>query len=293
MSWLLFMDESGHDHRSMPYEVRGGFAIHASKLWSFIQSLKDSERNWFGTHLHEVGSEFKGCKLLDKDRLKWAAQTEVMEQSECRKHALNFLNNSKQKRQPRRDEFTAYGQACLFFSLRIFGLLRSHDAHVFASVIPCSARPQKYQEEREYLRKDQVFLLERYFYFLEAVKEAGLLVFDHTEKQADRRFVRRMERYFTLTATGRYRTSRIVPVPIFVESDMTYGVQVADLCIYAINWGFRLPQLGMNAPVRKDIQDLFAAGIGQLQHHGEGYRDGKTFTTHSIVYVPDPYESRA
>ena len=24
MSYLLFLDESGHDHRTMPYEVRGG-----------------------------------------------------------------------------------------------------------------------------------------------------------------------------------------------------------------------------------------------------------------------------
>jgi len=25
MSFLLFVDESGHDHRTMPYEVRGGW----------------------------------------------------------------------------------------------------------------------------------------------------------------------------------------------------------------------------------------------------------------------------
>ncbi len=28
MSWLLFLDESGHDHRQLPYEVRGGIALH-------------------------------------------------------------------------------------------------------------------------------------------------------------------------------------------------------------------------------------------------------------------------
>lgn len=37
MSWLLFMDESGHDHKNMPYEVRGGVAIHAGQLWPFVQ----------------------------------------------------------------------------------------------------------------------------------------------------------------------------------------------------------------------------------------------------------------
>ncbi len=293
MSWLMFLDESGHDHRNTPYEVRGGIVLHASKLWSFIQSVQEAERNWFGTLLHEAGSELKGSKLLSKDRLRWAAQDEPMDQAECRKHALNFLNSRKQTRTPRKDEFTAYGQACLFFSLRVIELLRSHGAYVFAAAIPCCAAPLAGYEEKEYLRKDQVFLFERYFYFLEQQNETGLLVFDQTEKKADRRFVRRVERYFTRTATGRFRTSRIVPVPLFVESDMSYGVQVADLCIYAINWGFRLPKTGMDAPVREEISSLFGGAIGQLQYHGDGYRDGQTFNTHSIVYVPDPYEARA
>jgi len=26
MAWLLFLDESGHDHKQMPYEVRRGMA---------------------------------------------------------------------------------------------------------------------------------------------------------------------------------------------------------------------------------------------------------------------------
>ncbi len=30
MAWLLFLDESGHDHKQMPYEVRGGVAIQDS-----------------------------------------------------------------------------------------------------------------------------------------------------------------------------------------------------------------------------------------------------------------------
>lgn len=32
MSWFLFLDESGHDHKTMPYEVRGGIALHAGAL---------------------------------------------------------------------------------------------------------------------------------------------------------------------------------------------------------------------------------------------------------------------
>jgi hypothetical protein len=32
LSYLFFLDESGHDHKNCPYEVRGGIVLHASKL---------------------------------------------------------------------------------------------------------------------------------------------------------------------------------------------------------------------------------------------------------------------
>jgi len=115
---------------------------------------------------------------------------------------------------------------------------------------------------------------------------------DETEKAEDRRFVRQMERYFTRTQPGRYRTSRIVPTPFFVSSDMTFPVQAADVCIYCINLGFRLPSRGMDAPVREEISLEVGAWLNELQYQGEGYRGGQVFTTYGIVYVSDPYEAR-
>jgi len=90
MSWLLFLDESGHDHKNCPYEVRGGVAI--------------------------------------------------------------------------------------------------------ASIVPRTIVKSKAFEAEKYLRKDRVFLLERYFYFLETRHAHGLLVLDAVNKGADQRFVRQMER---------------------------------------------------------------------------------------------------
>lgn len=152
-------------------------------------------------------------------------------------------------------------------------------------------RPETWESE-EYLRKDQVFLFERYFYFLEQKPETGLIVMDETERIEDRAFVNKMHRYFTKTHTGRQRTVRIVPVPFFVSSDMAYPVQVADLCIYAINWGFRLPLSGMNAPVRSELAREFQETIRKLQFDGDGYKDGQVYPLHGIVYVPDPYRNR-
>ncbi len=287
MSWLLFLDESGHDHRSMPYEVRGGFAIHASKLWPFIQALRTLEQSIFGADLREYGLEIKGSKLLRSRCFKWAAQTGTMDHATRRKHALNFLNSGKQRRAPRADEFAAYGQACLAMAEQVIQLLAGHDAKVFASIVPRVAKPDG--APAEYLRKDQVFLFERYFYFLEHQRETGLIVMDATDKQDDRRFVRCMERYFTQTMAGRQRTVWIVPSPFFVESDMAYGVQTADLCIYCLNWGWRVGN--MTASTRKEIEP-FCRLLEKDIWRGDGYRDGKVFKTWGTVYVPDPYGAR-
>lgn len=292
MSWLFFMDESGHDHRNMPYEVRGGIALHAAKLWPFIQAWRRLELDTYGTELSQYSKEIKGSKLLDKDRLKWARQDVDMPDEERRKHCRAFLTKGLQKRPPARDEFTAYGQASARMAEGIFELLLNHKAMLFACAIPRHVtRPAEFSSE-VYLRKDHVFLFERYFYFLEENNEYGLVVMDESDKQEDRRFVRRMHNYFQKTATGRYRTARIVPAPFFVASDMAIPVQAADLCIYAVNWGFRLPGQGMVATERLDVKNLTGDWIARLQYHGEGYRDGNTFKTHGIVYVPDPYESR-
>ncbi len=288
MSWLLFLDESGHDHKQMPYEIHGGFAIHASKLWPFISAVRTLEQSTFGAYLHEYGSELKGSKLLTRDRFKWATQGPNMGEAERRKLALNFLNSGAQKRTPRQDEFTAYGQACLAMSEGIIQLLKSHDAQIFAAAIPCDVEPTA-EPSPDLLRKDLVFLFERFFYFLEARQEAGLLVMDASEKQAERKLVRRIERYFTNTMTGRQRTQWIVPAPLFVESDMAYGVQVADLCIYCLNWGWRLAS--MTQPTRQEIEP-FVWLLEKVIWHGDGYRDGKVFKTHGAVYVPDPYTAR-
>ena len=45
-----------------------------------------------------------------------------------------------------------------------------------------------------------------------------------------------MHRYFEETAVGRHRASRIIPEPFFVHSDLTTGVQIADLLAYVISW---------------------------------------------------------
>ena len=114
---------------------------------------------------------------------------------------------------------------------------------------------------------------------------------DEVEKVADRHFVRQLQPYFARTVTGRYRSRWIVPTPFFVASDMAYPVQAADLCIYCVNWGFRLPSIGMDAAVQAEIADEFRPWLDMLQFRGEGHRNGRVFKSFGIVFVPDPYNT--
>ena len=292
MTWLFFIDESGHDHKNMPYEVRGGLAIHVSQIWPLVREMQRLETDCFGSRLHEYGKEIKGSTLVDRKRFRFAEQGPVLPDNERRTHCRSFFATSQRGERPSRAEFTAYGQACMRMAREMFGLLKAHDSVLLAAAIRRGVvKPPDYRFD-DYMRKDVAFLLERFYYFLETKREHGVIVMDETEKREDRRFTRRMEKYFTKTATGRYRTTWIVPTPFFVSSDMTYAVQAADLCIYCVNWGFRLPSRGMNAERRNEIADMFGVDLAELQYRGQGYRDGRVFDTYGIVFVPDPYESR-
>jgi hypothetical protein len=174
----------------------------------------------------------------------------------------------------------------------VFEILLAHDARLFAAAIPRGVRPPAHFREADYLRKDHVFLFER-FYFLEAQAEHGLVVMDESEKALDRQFATRMESYFSKTTTGRNRTYWIVPAPLFVSSEMTYAVQAADVCLYALNWGFRPQSWGSDIEARPEISAEFGPKIHRLQWAGDGYRDGRVFRSWGIVYVPDPYTPRA
>lgn len=287
MAWLLFLDESGHDHRQMPYEVRGGIAIQDSQLWPFTRAVQQLEHLAFGCSLHDFQKELKGSTLLDRKRFRFANQTAPMTSEERQKHCRAFLTKGFQKLTPNSSEFCAYGQACIEMARGMFQLLREHRAVLFASAIPRGSGKATGPAE-EMLRKDQVFLLERFFYFLEGQRQNGLLVMDGTDKTLDRKFVRQLESYFIKTNTGRYRSQWIVPTPFFVSSDMAYPVQAADLCIYCVNWAFRLPTQGMNEPVREEIRTEFYDWLRTLQFRGDGYRDGNQFELWGICYVPNP-----
>jgi hypothetical protein len=98
------------------------------------------------------------------------------------------------------------------------------------------------------LRKDYVYMFERFYYFLEdtAGDSRGIVVFDELDKSASHILLTQMDKCFKNTVKGRTRSSRIIPEPFFVHSDLTTGVQVVDFVAYILSWNFRVT--GLNNP---------------------------------------------
>lgn len=293
MSWLFFLDESGHDHRTMPYEVRGGIAIRASALWSFITSVQAMEQAHFGCLLRHVGSEIKGSKLLQPERFRWAAQDGPIDSQSRRKRALNFLNSAPAGKIPRRAEFTAFGQACLSFCGSLLDAMAGYNIKLFAAMVPPVSNP--HPESRPALRKDIDRLLAEFARFIveqgdiDSRQETGLLVIDRSERTIDRQFALALEDHSTNTGRGWVNAQYVPPAPFFVDSDMVLGVQVADICIYVLNWAFRLPS--MTHPIREELLPL-AEKLKACMWTRFADVDGETRRYSSVFFEENPYPSR-
>lgn len=288
---LFFIDESGHDHGEAPYEVLAAVAIAERDLWNLIQAIRNAEVELFGLHLSEVGVEFKGKKLLKSKTFRHARQSGPICSEERRSLAREFLLKGHREArgggvEPRTaNEFAAYGQAVTAFVLRVLALCATYRVKTFAAMVSKTA---KHQSDSNYLRRDYAFLFERFFYFLEDYSgtEMGLIVFDELEKAQSRILIHQMERYFSETGKGYHRSSRIVPEPFFVHSDLTTAVQIADIVAYAFNWGLRLNK--MTEPTRREVEP-FAALAFNLRYGGMRPADGgeQSRPVYGIFYLDD------
>jgi hypothetical protein len=131
----------------------------------------------------------------------------------------------------------ALEQAKLAYVIGVLEICNRYRCKVFATI-----NETKYSEypDPDFLPKNYVYLLERFYYFLEEKSASGILVFDELDKTQSHILVGRIENYFKKTSKGRQRSSLIIPEPFFVHSDLTTGIQIADFVAYIISWGFRL-----------------------------------------------------
>ncbi len=288
MGWFLFLDESGQDGRHSPYEVLAGVAIEDRELWRLIQAIKGAQEAHFGLRLFDAyGAEAKGLKLLNRKTFRLAGQKEVMDPADRARLAHAALTDGANVRG---DQLTALGQAKLAYVADALRLCKKHRVVAFASIIPNDIVRPTY----DFLRKDYAFLFERFFHFLngrtEDPKPMGTVIFDEVEKHQSQILIEQMERYFLHTQKGKTRSRLIVPEPLFVHSDLTTMVQMADLVAYIVSWGLRLHGgvRPMDKPKRDEL-DPFVGQVCGLRYHAKtpGGHDTWGFTTIGELRVPE------
>lgn len=263
-----------------PYEVLAGVSISAGSLWELVLALQETELKYFGRRYSLGTKEIKGTRFL-KTKVYHHAQLNAdiapEEQRELAKAALDNGENANIR------HLKALALAKLGYVREAFELCRRFGCRAFASIVETDAK----DTESDGLRKDYAYLFERFYYYLEDLpgNETGIIVFDELEKTQSHILIEQAHRYFRDTATGRLRANRILPDPFFVHSDLTTGVQIADLIAYVISWGFRTSQ--MNKPARPELAE-FAQQIADMRYRAVRNRDGRSdFTIWSFAHIDD------
>lgn len=239
MAFFLFIDESGQDHHDSPYEVLAGITFEDKDLWNFIRSAHELEINCFGRKYREIGNEIKARTFLKRKTFRLANQLPAIPLTDRRLLAKRALDNGATVTKM---ELTALAQAKLDYAGKLLELCHQYRCKVFASII---FDEKSIPVDTQMLRKDYVYLFERFYYFLEDKPEEprGIVVFDELDKSSSHLLLGQMDKYFKNTAKGRYRAGLIVPEPFFVHSDLTTGIQVVDFIAYIMSWNFRVGKL--------------------------------------------------
>lgn len=287
MSYLFFVDESGHDLTLSPYAVLAAVAVQDSRVWNLITAIRGAEEEFFLERISRDGLELKAKKLLKTKTFRLAGQLPAIPQEDRSRLAHACLEEGRaavrEERPSRhtREQLTALAQAKLAFVGRVLELCAQHQAKAFASVVDRDAPKQA----GNFLRKDYSYLFERIFCFLDERPDhhQGLVVFDELERSQSHLLVDQMARYFKETATGRMRASRIVPEPFFVHSDLTSMIQVADLLAYVIAWGVRVGT--MRRPARAELAGLAEAAM-ELRYFRPAV-DGRAYPIYGFAIIDD------
>jgi hypothetical protein len=239
-----------------------GVAVKDAALWPLINRIHETEIRRFGRRYSSGSDELKGQKLLKTKVFHHASLNTQVSQHEITPLAKEALDSGHIATVR---HFKALALAKLEYVRDVFDLLDQNNCRAFCSIVETDA----IGSASGGLRKDHAYLFERFFYYLEDrandnYPEHGVIVFDELDKAKSHLLINQTHVYFKETATGRHRSSLILPEPLFVHSELTTGIQLADLVAYTVSWAFRIRNI-MTKPARPELAP-FAAQVARLRY---------------------------
>ncbi len=114
-----------------------------------------------------------------------------------------------------------------------YSAIQAHHMNCFAVIVDKKELPDHYDQERLH-KKTYEILLERIEQFLENYhpKQKGLIIADNSSKQLNRALAMKQSYLLKNGSSSGVRFKHIVEMPLFVESSLSNGTQLADLCAY-------------------------------------------------------------
>jgi hypothetical protein len=280
MAYFLFIDESGFDRGPSPYGVLGGIAIEDRDVWNLIRAMQEAELRHFGTRYSVGHRELKAKKLISPQVFRQASLAPQLGGPAQVELAREYLEHGAGASM---QAVCALAKAKLEYVGSVLEICARFRCRAFASIVDKDSP----SPGSDHLRKDYAYLFERFFYYLEDVGASafGVVVFDELEKVQSHLLISQMDSYFKKTVRGRQRAGRILPEPLFVHSDLTTGVQVADLVAYVVSWGVRFG--GMVRPARRELS-VYVSQLRQLRHRSiRDVRGNPEFVVWSLALITD------
>ncbi len=279
MGYLLFVDESGHDRKASPYEVLAGITVEDRVLWDLICDLHAAEVHHFGARYTKGSDELKGTNILKAKVFRHAelnATVPIGERAALARFALEHGARATAI------HLKALAQAKIAYVRSVFEICEKYRCKAFASIVETDAPPTG----SDGLRKDYAYLFERFFYYLEQIGShtMGSVIFDELEKSKSHILVAQMQWYFRELATGRARARQVIPEPFFVHSDLTTGIQIADLVAYVVSWAFRTTAI--DKPARPELAP-FADQVAKLRYDAIRNVGGETMRIWGFAHIDD------
>ena len=158
MAYLLFVDESGLNPKTSPAEVIAGVAIEDESIWNLILEIKALEFKCFGI---QYPKELKARRLLVRSVFKKAGRLPDFLEGERRELAKYCIENGPLSRER---HIVALEQAKLAYVKGVLEICNRFRCKIFATI---NRNYQPVLPEPTFLPKNYVYLLERFYYFLD------------------------------------------------------------------------------------------------------------------------------
>jgi hypothetical protein len=229
--YFVYVDESGNRDPSISGRKHSGSVIDQGSLYVLV-GLSLFEMRWF-----QFEHYINRCKL---DLLRRIRRREgiFLELADCEVKSSAVRHPAERGRH----DFLCHLQEAELTGLvnSFYQQLAYHHMRLFAVIID-KRYLHDYMDQEKLHRKAYELLIERVEWFMrnEHPKHRALLVVDDTSRQMNRSLAMKHSFFQREGTSSGERIGHIVELPMFVASELSNGVQLADLCAYNVYRAFR------------------------------------------------------